>query len=896
MKRLLISLILCAPSLFAQGPTGWTHYDVSSALLQYRGYNSLRYMDGTVFLYEGRGDDGSPIYAGTFLKWAEPTQTLTQLSYTGESTTSNGCTLAQAWTTGFAYAVHQQYTDSAHHLQVVSVAGTSGTSEPTWNHAGATTVDGGVTWTDMGIQPPSRHPMGQWWADINRHRIYVTGGVCGEKDPETPGRVTMWYWSTLTNTWTGLETAQSPYLHLGGTDKWMSGGSAFDWQDNIVVQYGSAASAGKHTFVYCPTDLNPIPGTLTPIQSAAGCVADDWAAVASSGSLPNAAHHANLVYTRGGKVILFGGTQSQSGGSTTYNQTMEYDIPTKTWRVLNSGASASPPVVPYSSPLKGQAAMAYNTRNERVYVWANLTGHMWSLDPINGNGQWVDHGVSAGPVCAPTNMTQCTEKMVYDDINNKLVLLAYTNDLGVNATIWVATLPPKIPGLGASTVTCLDKDGDGYGVGPGCTGADADDNDATVHTKAQAVAGHTNLNTFFQYRGYYPDKYWIIATNGSNGTGRSCTPANLDGGGGGDCLPYATWAAISASITAGDAVLFRGGTYTEQLTPVGGAAGNPVFYLAYPGELPYINKATSGQAVSTNYISNIVIDGFKLNGVDTSAINGGTYEAGGVLPSEFHNNVFRNLELPGGPENGVRAMYNMLHCLWEDIVTYGHAHHGIYLGSQFNINHDIVVRRILSYENGFTAIQHNGRVDHLLIDGVQAYNNEIATISFEEGVSSAIVQNVATTDNASSAIVFYTYDGNEGGGGCGPGADETCVCLPTPNEHAICPYNTRGNQFRQITSYRQIVGDADHPAIISARASIGSCATDACLATDQAQNIFRNMIVVERGYGSLAGGNAVPPLTFVDDTAPVSAPTTTVDRFLYQLLDGDTSFLGLWIW
>ncbi len=34
---------------------------------------------------------------------------------------------------------------------------------------------------------------------------------------------------------------------------------------------------------------------------------------------------------------------------------------------------------------------------------------------------------------------------------------------------WAATYPTFPVGLGASTVTCLDKDGDGYGVGPGCT-------------------------------------------------------------------------------------------------------------------------------------------------------------------------------------------------------------------------------------------------------------------------------------------------------------------------------------------------------------------------------------------------------------------------------------------
>src|SRR6185369_1851625 len=50
------------------------------------------------------------------------------------------------------------------------------------------------------------------------------------------------------------------------------------------------------------------------------------------------------------------------------------------------------------------------------------------------------------------------------------------------------TVGSNLNGLGGSTLTCLDQDGDGYGVGPGCSGVDADDSDATVHTAAQGIA------------------------------------------------------------------------------------------------------------------------------------------------------------------------------------------------------------------------------------------------------------------------------------------------------------------------------------------------------------------------------------------------------------------------
>ena len=63
-------------------------------------------------------------------------------------------------------------------------------------------------------------------------------------------------------------------------------------------------------------------------------------------------------------------------------------------------------------------------------------------------------------------------------------------------------------GLGASTMTCIDRDGDGYGTGAGCQGPDADDLDATVHTGPQAVAKYGTLSAFLAHLGYSPTRIW----------------------------------------------------------------------------------------------------------------------------------------------------------------------------------------------------------------------------------------------------------------------------------------------------------------------------------------------------------------------------------------------------
>jgi len=72
--------------------------------------------------------------------------------------------------------------DSNGHGQYVSVAGTSGATEPVWNSSGGTTVDGTVTWQDQGLYPTSGPPGGHWctgfpdtWSGITLQIVSVPG-------------------------------------------------------------------------------------------------------------------------------------------------------------------------------------------------------------------------------------------------------------------------------------------------------------------------------------------------------------------------------------------------------------------------------------------------------------------------------------------------------------------------------------------------------------------------------------------------------------------------------------------------------------------------------------------------------------------------------------------------
>jgi hypothetical protein len=54
------------------------------------------------------------------------------------------------WKASTSYVAGAQIMDPSNHIQIVTTAGTSGTTPPAWNDTGGTTTDGTVTWQDTG--------------------------------------------------------------------------------------------------------------------------------------------------------------------------------------------------------------------------------------------------------------------------------------------------------------------------------------------------------------------------------------------------------------------------------------------------------------------------------------------------------------------------------------------------------------------------------------------------------------------------------------------------------------------------------------------------------------------------------------------------------------------------
>ena len=100
------------------------------------------------------------------------------------------------WTASTAYTLGQEVLDSNFRIEVVTTAGTSGSTQPTWGTAGTSTSDGTVTWFNQGPTTQvttgvwvrvTNYPLGSTILDSNNNVQLVTtshgGGNSGGSQP-----------------------------------------------------------------------------------------------------------------------------------------------------------------------------------------------------------------------------------------------------------------------------------------------------------------------------------------------------------------------------------------------------------------------------------------------------------------------------------------------------------------------------------------------------------------------------------------------------------------------------------------------------------------------------------------------------------------------------------------
>jgi hypothetical protein len=137
----------------------------------------------------------------------------------------------------------------------------------------------------------------------------------------------------------------------------------------------------------------------------------------------------------------------------------------------------------------------------------------------------------------------------------------------------------------------------------GCQGPDADDLDASVHSSAQFLAKWTNLKNGLAHLGYAPANFYYLATSGGTPAGNDANICHDTDGVTAVNSPCATYAHIlSAGIACGDALIMRGGDYTQLISPKNCTAGLPFLIKVWPGELVSFTTASRGISMTeTNY-------------------------------------------------------------------------------------------------------------------------------------------------------------------------------------------------------------------------------------------------------------------------------------------------------
>jgi hypothetical protein len=433
-------------------------------------------------------------------------------------------------------------------------------------------------------------------------------------------------------------------------------------------------------------------------------------------------------------------------------------------------------------------------------------------------------------------------------------------------------------GLGASTLTCIDRDGDGYGTGAGCLGPDADDLDPAVHTGAQALAKYGTLSAYLAHLGYSPLRIWYIATTGNDATCMTGTyPNGVPVGVGSPCLNATL---PLQNLKAGDMVIYRAGTYTaaaQQFAPVtDGTSTNPIIVMAYPGESVTIDTSVnSNPAISILDRSWYVFDGFKVTaGLNGGCISGGT-SSWTVSSNTFHDITVRHVEMYNCLWGYIAAGFDNL--LLEDSVGHdniaGGGQHAVYWGAKGTpMSSNSTIRRVIAYRNGWNGFHINGNIANLTMEQNIAYSNGIANFDWQNGVHNSFFRsNLSFQGGSSGGLILSVYPGTEGmSTGCGPTETDPCVCTPTPNLYSICAHDQTNNVIENFTSYQgQYAYDGSNAgpsAIWVARQA--TCTTTACLAANQGNNTFRNII----GVVYSAAGTAYPPINFYDpaDTQPAS--------------------------
>jgi hypothetical protein len=548
---------------------------------------------------------------------------------------------------------------------------------------------------------------------------------------------------------------------------------------------------------------------------------------------------------------------------------------------------------------------------KRILVLLSLCGIAFAQPALNGLGAssyvCVDRdgdGYGTGPVALGpytnlvidgtdnTKVTSASHSFVSSDVGRVITI---TGGTGFNKNWFLIT------SVSSGAAILFRPDGYAAAVGTvgstggswviyGCTGPDADDLDATIHTYSQASAKYSTMQKFLSHLGYTPTRIWLLDSTGSP-TAVSCTPATFESG----CAAAPRSAAPSSgSLAAGDLIMVRA-NFTGVVNAVSGTSTAPFIVMAYPGETPYLGS-TGGIYGYTTYTapncgaatcldlqskSWTITDGIQTNGA--ISINDTGYTDN---PHTFHDNILRHIY--GGPagKEGLGPHAGGANITIEDSVfahnNYGGSEAGLYLGGVITLySTNFIVRRNIAYNNAWDGIHWNGMGSgHLWTQNV-SHSNGIGGFSFQSGLKDSTISANLAFNNISAPMLFYNYKD-----------DNTCGAAATCNGTGPVTGNVIENNT--LVSFGELFYPTDR--------DMGSWNSNSCLTVvnasptptwDMGNNTFRNNVCAI--WGDLSSTYRFAPFHFQEPTAAQYLATSTFDNNLtyeYSGINSGNALIG----
>jgi hypothetical protein len=284
MRYVIALLIACAA--FAQTTITWSQKTLSSPKPKGSGWDELRYdhVSGRVFHY-GTPESSNGIYSTTPWAWNVSTDTWGYAAAVRYDSTSNQCTLDKANVPGDRHPYGHMAMDTLRD-RMWMVAGVNQTCNPSTVDTSGTSV----TWTccagnlfhsSWADETVTINGVDYTVASVESSTALTLTGSAGTQTGVALSVTTLnknkqnTYYLSLnsdpsTNTWTRTSAPAFPSRN--------SNSMVYVPVTDVLFMYGRDGASDTNTHhVYCPTDLNPTPGTLTAAQTAAGCAtADAW--------------------------------------------------------------------------------------------------------------------------------------------------------------------------------------------------------------------------------------------------------------------------------------------------------------------------------------------------------------------------------------------------------------------------------------------------------------------------------------------------------------------------------------------------------------------------------------------------------------------------------------------